>query len=49
MPEELSSDATAMLEDDAAVDAVLGGRRLLCVALAGGPEDGSGDIFCEVA
>lgn len=47
-PEELSTDATALLEGDATGDAVLGGGRLVCVALAGGPADVFGDIFCAV-
>lgn len=49
-PEELSPDAAALLEGGASgSDAVLGGGRLLCIGVFGGPEDIFGDIFCEVA
>ena len=48
-PEELSPDAVALLDGASGGDAVLGGGRLLCIGVFGGPEDVFGDIFCEVA
>ncbi|MFZ2114308.1 MAG: hypothetical protein WAU77_11350 [Solirubrobacteraceae bacterium] len=45
---ELAPEDAALL-DGAGDDAVLGGGKLLCVALTGGPEDLLGDIFCAAA
>jgi hypothetical protein len=47
-PEALSPEATGLLEGAADGDVLLGGGKLLCIALAGGPEDIFGDIFCAV-
>jgi hypothetical protein len=46
-PAELSAQDAELLGGAAEGDAVIGGK-LACVAIAGGPEDIFGDIFCAV-